>query len=95
MGENLTLKLRRKLFKGILYKQVSWFDNKNRAPGILTSVLAEDITEINGMTANTLGLLLEGVCGLIVGTIISFFFSWKIALIGLGFLPFLLWGSYQ
>lgn len=94
-GENIILALRKKLFEGIIYKQIAWFDNKSRAPGILTQILAEDITEINGMTANTLGLVLEGVSGLIVGTIIAFIFSWKMALIGLGFLPFLLVGSYQ
>lgn len=75
-GENLVLALRKKLFEEILHKQISWFDDRNRAPGILTQVLAEDITEINGMTANSLGLLLEAICSIVVGFTIAFIFNW-------------------
>jgi len=39
-GENLTLTLRVKLFDAFLHKNIGWFDNKNRAPGILTNMLA-------------------------------------------------------
>jgi len=42
-GENLTLKLRIKLFEAILRKHVGWFDDKNRAPGILSNMISEDI----------------------------------------------------
>ena len=43
-GENLSLGLRMKLFEALMLKHIGWFDNKNRAPGILTKVLIEDIT---------------------------------------------------
>ena len=43
-GENLSLGLRMKLFEAFMLKHIGWFDNKNRAPGILTKVLIEDIT---------------------------------------------------
>ena len=42
-GENLTYKLRLELFKGIIYKQLAWFDRKDRAPGILSNILSEDV----------------------------------------------------
>ena len=42
-GENLTLKLRTMLFESILRKHVGWFDDKNRAPGILSNMISEDI----------------------------------------------------
>lgn len=42
-GENLTLTIRKKLFEGIMFKHVGWFDHKDRAPGILTNTISEDI----------------------------------------------------
>lgn len=44
LGENLTYTIRNKLFASILYKHLGWFDNKERAPGVLSNVLSEDIT---------------------------------------------------
>lgn len=44
LGENLTYTVRGKLFTGIIFKHLGWFDNKERAPGILSNVLSEDIT---------------------------------------------------
>ena len=42
-GDNLTLRLRIKLFEAFLSKHIGWFDNKERAPGVLTNILTEDI----------------------------------------------------
>lgn len=42
-GENLTFALRVKLFDAYLHKNIGWFDNKMRAPGILVNMLSEDI----------------------------------------------------
>lgn len=38
-GENLTGSVRKLLFRGIIYKQVCWFDDELKAPGVLTTVL--------------------------------------------------------
>ena len=50
MGENLIYKVRKLLFAEIIYKEIPWFDKKETAPGVLTNVLAEDISLLNGMT---------------------------------------------
>ena len=76
VGENLTFDIRIKLFKGIIYKQISWFDNKDRAPGILSNVLSEDIGALNGMTTEHLAVLVEAFLSLIIGIIIAMFFTW-------------------
>ena len=38
-SENLTNKIRIMLFESIIYKHVGWFDKKDRAPGVLGSIL--------------------------------------------------------
>lgn len=49
-GETLTTSVRIDLMKGIMYKQLCWFDSESKAPGVLTNVLAEDVTSLNGLT---------------------------------------------
>ena len=88
MGEVLTYDIRMLLFKGMLYKQLAWFDNKDRAPGILSNVLSEDITSLNGMTTEHLSVLLEAFLGLIIGIIIALGFTWQMGLVTLAMVPF-------
>lgn len=76
VGENLTFTVRKLLFKGILYKHVSWFDDKKRAPGVLTNLMAEDVTELNGLTTETVAVMIEAFFGIAFGLIIACIFSW-------------------
>ena len=92
-GENLTYDIRNLLYKGIIYKEISWFDDKNRAPGILSNTLSEDIASLNGMTTEHLAILIEAYGGLVVGTIISLLYTWKLGLISLLLVPFVILGG--
>lgn len=83
------------MFENIIYKNVSWFDSKERAPGILTGVLSEDVTEINGLSTETIGVYLEGIFGVIIGLIICFRFSWRIALISIATAPLVVLGGFM
>jgi len=93
LGENLTYTLRNKLFEGILHKHLGWFDNKERAPGILSNILSEDITLLNGLTTETIANILEASLCLIVGCILSLIFTWKMGLITLATSPFVIVGG--
>lgn len=42
IGENVTLNIRRSAYRKIIEKHLGWFDNRENAPGILTSSLASD-----------------------------------------------------
>jgi ABC-type multidrug transport system fused ATPase/permease subunit len=42
VGENITLNIRDKLYAALLKKNIGWFDARENAPGVLTSVLASD-----------------------------------------------------
>lgn len=75
-GENLTYTLRVKLFEAYLHKHIGWFDNKNRAPGILTNILTEDISSVNGLTTESLGIAVEAALGLFFSCLICFIFTW-------------------
>ena len=93
-GENLTLTTRKLLFESIVHKHLWWFDDKNRAPGILSNILAEDITELNGLTTELIAIILEAFLELIIGVILALCYSWRIALVSLALCPFLLFGGF-
>lgn len=43
VGENITLNVRKQLYKSILLKHVGWHDNQDNAAGILSATLASDV----------------------------------------------------
>jgi ATP-binding cassette subfamily B (MDR/TAP) protein 1 len=75
-GENLTFDVRNLLFTSLVHKQISWFDRKDRAPGIISNILSEDITNLNGLTTETISTLFESMLALFVGVAVSAYFSW-------------------
>ena len=91
-GENLTYNVRRDLMRGILFKQVAWFDREDRAPGILTNVLSEDVSALNGMTTETVSTLVEAFVGLILGLAIASLISWRMALFTIAASPVMIIG---
>jgi len=92
-SENLIFRIRMMLFEGIIFKDISWFDSKDTAPGVLSNVLAEDISLLNGLTTEAIATIMQGIFGLIVGLVLAFFFSWRVALITLGVSPFMMVGG--
>ncbi|CDW71198.1 abc transporter [Stylonychia lemnae] len=93
LSENLTYAVRTKLYSAIVRKELSWFDNKERAPGILINYLSEEVTALNGLTTETFSNILEAVCCLVIGSAIAFFYTWKIALISLATSPLVMLGG--
>lgn len=93
MGENLTLTLREKLFAGIIYKHIGWFDSKDKAPGILTNILAEDVSEVRGLSTETIAIYLEAMLGVLIAVIIGFRFTWEMTLVTMTGVPFVMIGG--
>ncbi|XP_069852221.1 ATP-binding cassette sub-family B member 5 isoform X4 [Dipodomys merriami] len=48
-GEILTMRLRQLAFKAMLYQDIAWFDDKENNTGALTTTLAIDIAQIQGI----------------------------------------------
>jgi ABC-type multidrug transport system fused ATPase/permease subunit len=92
-GENLTLDIRNMLYKGIIFKHLAWFDKKDRAPGILSNILSEEIGVLNGLTTEHLAILIEAYGGLVIGTIFALFLTWKMGLVTICLVPFVSLGG--
>uniref|UniRef100_A0A673MSS0 Bile salt export pump n=1 Tax=Sinocyclocheilus rhinocerous TaxID=307959 RepID=A0A673MSS0_9TELE len=95
-GELLTRRLRCLGFQAMLGQEIAWFDDHRNSPGALTTRLATDASQVQGATGSQIGMIVNSLTNIGVAIIISFYFSWKLTLVILCFLPFLaLSGGFQ
>jgi ATP-binding cassette subfamily B (MDR/TAP) protein 1 len=93
-SENLVKTIRIKLFEAILYKHIGWFDNKDRAPGVLGNVIQEDIAMLNGLTSETYAVALESILGIVVSSGMCLYFSWQVGIIAIVLSPMMVFGGF-
>eukprot|EP00347_Sterkiella_histriomuscorum_P015933 403355132 len=93
IGENVTLKIRQLLYSRILQKNIGWFDEKDNAPGVITSTMASDAQTINGVSAEGLAMMIQAGFSLLAGIVIGFVYNWREALVCIGCVPFTMFGA--
>lgn len=76
-----------------MYKNVAWFDRKSRAPGILSTVFSEDISNLNGLSTEIVGTMSETAFCLIFGIWLSAFFEWRMTLVCIAATPLVMLGG--
>ena len=59
----------------------------------MTNILSEDITNLNGLTSETICTILEGILCLLAGIVGSAYYSWKMTCICIGCVPFVMLGG--
>ncbi|NWI20704.1 ABCBB protein, partial [Crypturellus soui] len=88
-GELLTRRLRKIGFQAMLGQEIGWFDDQRNSPGALTTRLATDASQVQGATGSQIGMIVNSFANIGVAIIIAFYFSWKLSLVIMCFLPFL------
>jgi ATP-binding cassette subfamily B (MDR/TAP) protein 1 len=66
----------------ILLKSITYFDSEGKSPGSLTSQISTDATQLQELLGNNMGMAVISVFNLTGSIIISFYFGWKLALVG-------------
>ncbi|XP_056390369.1 bile salt export pump [Hyla sarda] len=95
-GELLTRRLRRVGFQAMLGQEIGWFDDVKNSPGALTTRLATDASQVQGATGSQIGMIVNSITNIGASLIIAFYFSWKLTLVVLCFLPLIgLSGVFQ
>ncbi|XP_053373101.1 ATP-dependent translocase ABCB1-like isoform X2 [Mercenaria mercenaria] len=92
-GEYLTLRLRSLSFKAMLRQEIAFFDDHDNSVGALCTRLSTDASQVQGAAGAKLGSSLMGLCSILTGLIIAFIYSWKLTLLIIAFLPFLVIGG--
>ena len=89
IGEKFTYTLRSKYFRRLMYKDMEYFDKEGNEPGNLSATLSKECRIINVLIGNYLGAIIMSLCSFIVGVIIAFIASWRMALVAIAMSPFL------
>lgn len=93
-GEKLTYRLRVRIFKAILQREMDWFDKPENNVGSLCSRLSSDASAVQGGTGARLGVIFQVLSGITFGLLIGFFCSWKLALISGFFAPLMMLSGF-
>ncbi|KAM4557786.1 bile salt export pump [Odontesthes bonariensis] len=95
-GELLTRRLRKVGFQAMLRQEIGWFDDPRNSPGALTTRLATDASMVQGATGSQIGMIVNSLTNIGASFIIAFYFSWKLTLVIMCFLPLIgLSGVFQ
>ncbi|XP_056287817.1 bile salt export pump isoform X2 [Pseudoliparis swirei] len=95
-GELLTRRLRKLGFQAMLRQEIGWFDDHRNSPGALTNRLATDASMVQGATGSQIGMIVNSLTSIGASFIIALYFSWKLTLVILCFLPLIgLCGVFQ
>ncbi|XP_054644373.1 bile salt export pump isoform X2 [Dunckerocampus dactyliophorus] len=95
-GELLTRRLRKLGFHAMLKQEIGWFDDLRNSPGALTTRLATDASMVQGATGSQIGMVVNSLTNIGASFIIAFYFSWKLTLVIMCFLPLIgLSGLFQ
>uniref|UniRef100_A0A914V6J4 Uncharacterized protein n=1 Tax=Plectus sambesii TaxID=2011161 RepID=A0A914V6J4_9BILA len=87
VSENQTYKLRRAFFRALLRQDIAWFDENTS--GEMAKNLFDDIERIREGSGDKFGLLLQFSIQCICGYTVAFYYNWKLTLIVMSLLPFL------
>ena len=92
LGQSIVRDLRTKIFRHITHMDLAFFD---KTPvGISTTRTINDIESINEVFSEGVITILADILGLIAVFIIMFVVSWKLTLVCITTLPFLIYASY-
>ncbi|CAG5865570.1 unnamed protein product [Menidia menidia] len=95
-GELLTRRLRKLGFQAMLRQEIGWFDDPRNSSGALTTRLATDASMVQGATGSQIGMIVNSLTSIGASFIIAFYFSWKLTLVIMCFLPLIgLSGAFQ
>lgn len=93
IGENVALYMRKELYTSILQKHMGWFDHIENTPGVLSATLASEAQTINGVVAGGLVSTIQAIFSIMAVIAIGFTYNWKISLVCLGCVPFMVLGG--
>ncbi|XP_044861610.1 ATP-dependent translocase ABCB1-like [Mauremys mutica] len=92
-GEVLTKRLRSLSFKALLQQEIGWYDDPKNAIGVLLTRLATDASQVKGATGSRLGLFTKTASTLLSAIIIAFVYDWRLTLLILACIPFIIAAS--
>lgn len=92
-GYRLTRRMRVLVFERIMRHSIGWFDYPQFSTGALTERLETDAENVSKVTGFALGAQVQVASSLITGCIIALSYSWRIGLIAIACIPWIMSAS--
>ena len=90
LGSVITCNMRKNIVRKYLSLHIAYFDIDNNSPGALLTKLSIDTTQLNSIVLTLVGDVLQTSGNLITGLIMGFIYDYRLALISLIFIPFII-----
>uniref|UniRef100_A0A915BU20 ABC-type xenobiotic transporter n=1 Tax=Parascaris univalens TaxID=6257 RepID=A0A915BU20_PARUN len=84
--------IRKRYFAAVLRQEISWFDANET--GVLTTKMSSGIDRIKDGMGDKCGVLLQAIATFIFGVLVGLSYSWKMTLLMLAIVPFVLISLY-
>ena len=81
------------LYEKILDKHLGWFDDRDHGTGILTNIMAQETSLINGACTESIGPQVEAGVAMLLGLGIGFYYCWQESVVCLVLAPILMIGQ--
>ena len=94
LGEKISMELKTKTYDITLKREMPYFDKPENNPGIISSRISFETQNINRLIASFYHVVFSSIGAFACGIILSFAYSWQIALLALGLSPILVVGQY-
>ena len=89
LGSVITCNMRKEILEKYLSLHVAYFDIDDNAPGALLTKLSIDTTQLNSIILTLVGDVLQTTGCTITGLIIGFIYDYRLTLISICFIPFI------
>ncbi|CAD6186832.1 unnamed protein product [Caenorhabditis auriculariae] len=86
-SENLTMRLRSKVYRNILRQDATYFDSPKHSPGKITTRLATDAPNVKSAIDYRFGSVFNSIVSVCCGIGIAFYFGWQMALLTIAIFP--------
>ncbi|CAG8981035.1 hypothetical protein HYALB_00008188 [Hymenoscyphus albidus] len=90
VAEKLLYRVRVLSFRSLFEQSVEWHQSSDRSPSMLLSVITKDTAALGGFTGSVAGTIFAVFVNFLVAIITSHIIAWKIAIVCLTMVPFLL-----
>ena len=75
-------------FQSLLRQHIGYYDSIET--GVVTSHLSNDVALIQDAMGDKIGSYVQALSAFLVGFVVAFYYSWKLTLVIMSFLPFLI-----
>ncbi|KAK9717392.1 hypothetical protein K7432_006257 [Basidiobolus ranarum] len=94
IGERMALRMRSLSFEAILSQEAGFFDQEEHSTGSLTSHLATDAYRMHELVSQMIRIVIQTLTTVTLSLALAFNTSWRITLVILAVLPFLVAAEY-